>query len=100
MHSFTINTSCWGSLMNRGIPFKIQVTQKRGYEPCFNGYIYIVDDDWAIHSLNMTLVKQSGMDIIDTLKVDQLFLPLQKDTWVIKSQVLYFTVNLLGFDEI
>ena len=78
--------------------YKIQVTQKRPYEPCFNGTIYIVDDDWAIHSLNMTLAKQSGMDIVDTLKVDQVYLPLAKDNWVIKNQVIYFTINLLGFD--
>ena len=78
--------------------YKIKVIQKRAYEPCFNGTIYIVDDEWAIHSLDMTLAKQSGMDIVDTLKVGQLFLPLQKDTWVVKSQVLYFTINMLGFD--
>jgi len=78
--------------------YKIKVIQERAYEPCFNGTIYIVDSDWAIQSLDMTLAKQSGMDIVDTLKVGQLFLPLQKDTWVVKSQVLYFTVNLLGFD--
>jgi Family of unknown function (DUF5686)/CarboxypepD_reg-like domain len=78
--------------------YKIQVTQKRNYEPCFNGTIYISDEEWAIHSLNMTLVKESGMDMMDTLKVEQLFLPLHKDTWVVKSQVLYFTVNLFGFD--
>ena len=78
--------------------YKIKVIQKRAYEPCFNGTIYIVEDDWAIHSLNMALAKQSGMDIVDTLRIDQIFLPLQKDTWVIKSQVLYFTINLLGFD--
>ena len=78
--------------------YKIQVTPKRAYEPCFTGTIYIADEDWAIHSLHMTLAKKSGMDIFDTLKVDQLFLPLAKDNWVIKSQVLYFTVNLLGFD--
>ena len=78
--------------------YKIQVIQKRNYEPCFNGTIYIVDDEWAIHSLNMTLAKQSGMDIVDTLKVDQLYLPLEKDNWVIKNQLIYFTINLLGFD--
>lgn len=78
--------------------YKIQVKQKRSYEPCFDGTIYIVDDEWAIHSLNMTLVKKSGMDIVDTMMVNQLFLPLQKDTWVIKNQLLYFTVNMFGFD--
>jgi len=77
---------------------KIQVIQKRNYEPCFNGIIYIADDDWAIHSLNMVLAKQSGMDIVDTLKIDQIYVPTQKDEWIIKSQVLYFTVNLMGFD--
>jgi len=80
------------------IIYKIQVIQKRAYEPCFNGTIYIVDEEWAIHSLDLTLAKQSGMDVVDTLKVNQLFLPLNKDTWVIKSQVVYFAVNLLGFD--
>lgn len=77
---------------------KIQVIQKRAYEPCFNGTIYIVEDEWAIHSLNLALAKQSGMDIVDTLKVDQVYVPLEKDTWVIKNQLIYFTVNLLGFD--
>ena len=77
---------------------KIQVTQKRPYEPCFNGIIYIDDDEWAIHSLNMLLAKQSGMDVFDTLRIDQTFLPLQADTWVIKSQVIYVTVKLLVFD--
>jgi Family of unknown function (DUF5686)/CarboxypepD_reg-like domain len=77
---------------------KIQVTQKRAYEPCFNGTIYIVEDDWAIHSLDMTLTKQSGMDMLDTLTIRQLFLPLKQDTWVVKSQVLYLTIKLFGFD--
>lgn len=78
--------------------YKIAVTQKRAYEPCFNGTIYISDSDWAIHSLDLTLAKKSGMDLVDTMKVTQLFLPLKKDTWVIKSQVLYFTVKLMAFD--
>lgn len=78
--------------------YKIKVTQKRLYEPCFNGTIYIVDDEWGIHSLNMSLVKQSGLDMVDTLKVDQVFLPLQKDSWVIKSQILYFTIKFMVFD--
>lgn len=78
--------------------YKISVKPKRDYEPCFSGFIYIVDEDWSIHSLNMVLVKQSGLDLMDTLKLEQLFLPLQKDTWVIKNQVIGFTINLFGFD--
>lgn len=88
-----------GEFMEQGhIINKIEVKPKRKYEPCFNGIIYIVDGDWAIHSLNMQLVKESGMDMLDTMKIDQLFLPLSNDNWVIKSQVLYFTIKFLAFD--
>ena len=80
--------------------YKIKVMQKRAYEPCFNGYIYIVKDDWAIHSLNLTLTKESGLDKLDTLKVDQLFLPLKDNTWVIKSQVVYIAIKIFGFDVV
>jgi hypothetical protein len=78
--------------------YKIKVTPRRAFEPCFSGNIYIVDTDFAIHSLNLTLVRKSGMDMLDTLRVDQLFLPLHKDEWVIKSQVMYFTLKIFGFD--
>lgn len=78
--------------------YKIEVIQKRPYEPCFNGYIYIVDSDFAIHSLNMTLTKKSGLDEFDTLKLDQVFLPVKPDNWVIKSQVIYFAIDFMGFD--
>ena len=78
--------------------YKIRVTQKRDYEPCFNGTIYIVDSEWAIHSLNMLLTKKSNMDLMDTLNIDQIFIPLQKDNWVIKSQVLYYTIKFMGID--
>jgi hypothetical protein len=78
--------------------FKVQVKQKRAFEPCFNGTIYIVDTEWAIHSLDMMLVKESGIDLMDTLTLSQLFLPQGRDNWVIKSQVMYFTINAFGFD--
>jgi len=80
--------------------YKIKVTQKRSFEPCFDGTIYIADSEFAIHSLNMTLAKKSGMDIIDTVRLEQVYIPQQHDLWTIKSQVLYMTVNLFGFDVI
>lgn len=77
---------------------KIEVKQKRAYEPCFNGTIYIADDDWAIHSLSMLLEKKSGMDLFDTVRLDQVFVPLGNDVWVVKSEVIYVTLKFLGFD--
>lgn len=78
--------------------YKIKVSPKRLYEPTFYGTIYIVDEEWAIHTIDMFLTKKSNLDFLDTLGVQQLFLPLEKDTWVAKNQVIYFTLNILGFD--
>ncbi len=82
---------------NEHIIYKIQVTPRRLYEPCFQGVIYIVDNEWSIHSLNMTLTKKSNMEMLDTMRIDQVFLPL-KDAWVIKSQVWYPVFGMFGFD--
>jgi hypothetical protein len=76
----------------------IKVTPKRKYEPLFNGYIDIVVDDWRIHSVNLLLTKASQMQLIDTLRLEQLYRPLNKDVWYISSQVVYPAVKILGFD--
>ena len=77
---------------------KIQVTQRRAYEPCFNGYIYITDDDWAVHSTDLTLVKESGISLFDTVQIRQQYLPAGQDLWVIKNQWIYLTAKIFAFD--
>ena len=77
---------------------RIKVIPKRKYEPLFSGYIMIVEDDWRIHSVQLLLTKASQMELIDTLRVEQLYRPLNKDVWFISSQVIYPAVKILGFD--
>lgn len=77
---------------------KIAVIPKRDYEPLFSGTIYIVEKDWAVHSLNLTLTKRSNLQELDTLHIRQTYLPLAKDTWVIKNQVQLPTLRVFGFD--
>lgn len=81
----------------RNTIYKIRVIPKRAYEPLCFGHIYIVDGDWAIHSLSLTTSTRYGLEQLDTLKIDQQFLPLKKDVWVIKNQQYYFTLNIFGF---
>ena len=76
----------------------IKVIPKRTYEPLFSGYIDIVADDWRIHSVQLLLTKASQMEVIDTLRVEQLYRPLNKEVWYISSQVIYPAVRFLGFD--
>ena len=77
---------------------KIQVIPRRKYEPLFRGYINIVDGDWRIHSIQLLLTKESQMQFVDSMKVEQLYRPLKNDVWAISSQVIYPSVKLLGFD--
>lgn len=75
---------------------KIRVTPRRAYEPLFYGTIYIVDKDWAIYALDLTLTQKANLTTFDTLQVKQTYLPFEKDIWVIKNQVQYPTVNFMG----
>ena len=82
----------------RNVIYKIKVTPKRAYEPLFFGYIYIVDEDWAIHSLSLTTTAKYALEKLDTLHIEQVFLPLKHDTWVVKNQRIYPTLQVFGFD--
>jgi Family of unknown function (DUF5686)/CarboxypepD_reg-like domain len=77
---------------------RIKVIPKRNYEPAFAGDIYITENDWRIHSLNLHLTKQSQMELIDSLRIEQLYVPVEKDIWMVKSQAIYPTVDFFGFD--
>jgi hypothetical protein len=55
---------------------KIQVIPKRKNDPAFNGIIYIMEDSWRIHSTNLYLTKDAQINFVDTLYIDQVFLPV------------------------
>lgn len=76
----------------------IKVIPKRKYEPLFSGYINIVDGDWRIHSVELELTKASQMQFLDTFLINQLYVPYNKDVWVIKTQVVYPAIKIFGFD--
>ncbi len=76
----------------------IRVIPKRKYEPCFKGMIQIVDDAWCLHSVDLTLLKESQMSFADTLRIEQLYQEKGKDFWVIQNQVIYPAVKFFGFD--
>lgn len=77
---------------------RIKVIPKRKYEPLFSGYISIVDGDWRIHSVQLQLLKESQMELLDTLRIEQLYRPVDNKTWFISSQVIYPSVKIFGFD--
>ena len=77
---------------------RIVVTPKRKYEPLFSGYINIVEHEWRIHSLKLQLVKASQMEYLDSLVIEQLYVPYNDSLWVLQNQVLYPYIKFLGID--
>jgi len=79
---------------------QIKVMPRRKYEPLFSGTINITEGDWRIHSLDLMLLKESQLQILDTLVIKQIQVPIGDSIWQTKDQNIYFTFNILGFDAI
>ena len=76
---------------------RIKVIPKRQYEPLFNGYINIVENEWRIHSTDLILLKEQQLQFLDTLSIQQIFVSINNQ-WVIKQQVLHPAGKFFGFD--
>ena len=86
-----------GTFYENGIEIsRIRVLPKRKYEPLFTGIINIIENDWRIHSVQLSLLKEQQMQLLDTLQIEQLYVPT-KQGWVIKNQVIYPKGKFFGF---
>jgi len=77
---------------------RIQVTPRRKFEPLFSGYIFITDNDWRIHSANLLLTRDYQLEIMDTLQIRQIHVPVDSAVWRTKDQVITLTMKQFGFD--
>ena len=83
-----------GKLIN-----KIKITPKRKNDRVFNGSIYIVEDDWALYGVDVSVTgAQVNIPAVDKLTLKQDFNYSEKnDSWVLISQSLTFKVDFFGF---
>lgn len=75
---------------------KIQVIPKRKGLPTFTGIIYIVNDSWRINAVNLFVTKDNGIELIDTLTVQQKLIEVG-DVYVPQSIQFSITGKLFGF---
>jgi hypothetical protein len=76
---------------------KIKVIPRRENDPVFQGYIYIVEDEWRIHSTDLMLTRSHQLEFIDSLRVQQVYAPLPEGPWMILSQTFKFQFRVFGF---
>jgi hypothetical protein len=78
----------------------ISVTPRRNYEPLFTGTINITEGDWRIHSFDLTVTKTSQLEILDSLQLTQIHVPVGNGIWRVKNQLIHFNFNFLKIDAI
>ncbi|RDC66414.1 DUF5686 and carboxypeptidase regulatory-like domain-containing protein [Adhaeribacter pallidiroseus] len=76
---------------------KIKVTPIRANDPAFNGYVYILDNSYRLHSTSLKLTQKSQIEYADTLRIDQVFGPAQDGVWMLFSQKLTVQFDSFGF---
>lgn len=80
-----------GKLINR-----IKVIPRRKFEPLFSGIIDIIENEWRLHAVDLLVDKDHQLDMIDTLFIKQLFVPV-KDILMVKDQSFKVKLKLFGF---
>ena len=78
---------------------KINIIPKREGDAVFKGFVYIVEDDWALYGADVTVTgAQVNIPIVDFLKLKQNYNYSEgNDAWVLISQSIDFKVNAFGF---
>jgi len=71
---------------------KIQVIPRSRGDKVFEGYIYILEDYWSIHSLELTTYQLGFRFDINTL-----FNPIEQNVWMPVRYTFYVSGSLFGF---
>ncbi|CAL2103958.1 Carboxypeptidase-like regulatory domain-containing protein [Tenacibaculum sp. 190130A14a] len=84
-----------GNLIN-----KIELLPKRKNDRVFSGFIYIVEDDWAIYGADVIVTgNQVSMPMIDSLNIKQNYNFSSKNkAWVPVTQTIDFKAGMFGFN--
>ena len=82
-----------GNLVN-----KIKVTPRRDNDPVFEGYIYIVEDQWTIYAAELDITGiQARIPAVDKISIKQSFSFSQTDNiWAKISQNIDFKYGFFG----
>lgn len=87
-----------GSFEDNGrLIHKIQVIAKHKGDPTFNGYIYIVDKEWRLYSVDLKLYRLANINFVDTLRLTQQFLPVTEKIWRPSSVQFQYSAKVFGF---
>jgi hypothetical protein len=71
---------------------KIQVIPKRKSQQLFEGTIYVIEDLWCLHSVDL-----SNENLVGKIRIQQLYIPVQDDIWLPVSHKFEINIGIIGF---
>ncbi|MCE5344708.1 MAG: DUF5686 and carboxypeptidase regulatory-like domain-containing protein [Bacteroidales bacterium] len=71
---------------------KIQIIPKRKSQQLFEGTIYIIEDLWCLHSVDLT-----NENLMGKIRVQQLYIPVQDAIWMPVSHKFEVNLGIMGF---
>ncbi len=71
---------------------KIRVIPRRKSQQLFSGTIYIIEDLWCLHSVDLT-----NENLVGTIRIQQLYIPVQDDIWMPVSHKFEINIDIIGF---
>ena len=71
---------------------KIQVIPKRKSQQLFEGTLFIIEDMWCLHSLDLV-----NENILGKIRVQQVFIPVKDDIWMPVSYKFEINISIIGF---
>ena len=79
---------------------KIKVIPRRPKDRVWQGYIYIVEDDWQLYGIDLSTTGSSiQITYVDGFRIKQNYkFDVEKDFWVKISQTIDFEFGILGMD--
>ena len=80
------------SLQGNFIINKIEVIPKRKSQQLFAGTIYIIEDLWCLHSVDLT-----NENLVGKVRIQQLYIPVQDEIWMPVSHKFEINIGVIGF---
>ncbi|MES2376361.1 MAG: DUF5686 and carboxypeptidase regulatory-like domain-containing protein [Bacteroidota bacterium] len=78
--------------------YKIALIPKRKRDQVFKGFIYIVEGDWRIYSVDLQLTSTDNtLNLVDTMHISQQYVPIRDSTWMPASIQYAYKGKVLGF---
>ena len=79
------------SVQGNNIINKIEVIPKRKSQQLFEGTIYVIEDLWCLHSVDLY-----NDNIAGRIRIQQLCVPVQEDTWLPVSLKFDINISIIG----